>query len=210
MLVSIHLVVHGTGEIIFEKYYGRRLGAVRPESRKPEASEWLKRLGEKRLHKQRGEYLKRLKDATISYSRIWNLLKEDRSEHVTTFEQGSMAMEISQPVQVICKAIGTNDTVLLLCGTEDNNATLLFPVASSIDKMVRDACGIMIPTGAETAATGMVSVPENNRGDSVDSAESRIRANHSKLLAAIDQRFGDGEIDIVPFVLSIGNTIKGE
>lgn len=108
MILSVVLVSHGSGGVIFSRFYGTEL----------------------RTEAQQGEWLKKLRDATVP---TWALLENEYPEQVATVNE----------VQVMYKLIG--DVVLMLAGNEEHDALLMLELGRSMTQVITSICKITIP-----------------------------------------------------------------
>lgn len=113
MIISVVIVAYESGGVLFSRFYGHEL----------------------HTELQQGEWLKKLRDSTISN---WPLLKEDYPEQVATIGE----------VQVVCKLIG--DVVLMLAGVEEYDVLLLTELAHSMAHLIRKLCTIPETKAGET------------------------------------------------------------
>lgn len=108
MILSVVLVSHESGGVIFSRFYGTEL----------------------RTEAQQGEWLKKLRDATVP---TWALLQNEYPEQVATVSE----------VQVMYKLIG--DVVLMLAGNEEHDALLMLELARSMTQVILSVCKIPAP-----------------------------------------------------------------
>lgn len=115
---------------------------------------------------QQAEWLKKVRDATAP---DWRLLKEDGPEQVAAIGE----------VQIVYKLIG--DVVLVLCGTDEHDALLLYELALAMEKTMRVACKI----------------PKNRAGETRVSAERRLLQHYANLCMLVDEHIDDGDVDLL-------------